>query len=318
MTEAEAKVKVGVFGVGALGQHHARIYSEMDESELTGVYDVNGERAAEMAKAHGTTAFDSIEELASCIDAASIAVPTHLHYELALSLIEHDVHLLIEKPIASTTAEAEEIIRMVRNRGLSLQVGHIERFNPVMQFLEDQLERPRFIEAIRLSPYPPPREGNIPRGTEVSVVLDLMIHDLDIILQLVKSVPKEIHAVGVTVLSPTEDIANVRIAFENGCVANITASRVSQERMRKVRVFQEDTYVSLDYMNQAGQICKRNGTAIEARDVPLEREEPLLAELSSFIHCIRTRRTPVVTGEHASEALSLAVEICRHIREEPS
>jgi predicted dehydrogenase len=187
-----------------------------------------------------------------------------------------------------------------------------------MKFLEEHLTRPRFIEAIRLSMFPPPREGALPRGTEVSVVLDLMIHDLDIILHLVRSPVKDIHAVGVPVLSPSEDIANVRLGFENGCVANITASRISREKMRKIRVFQEDTYVSLDYMNQAGQLLRKTAGGIDATKVPIEKGEPLAAELASFVQSVVTRREPVVTGQHASEALKLAVEICRRIRENPS
>jgi predicted dehydrogenase len=224
----------------------------------------------------------------------------------------------VEKPIASTTDEAEKMVALSRQAGVILQVGHVERFNPVMKFLEDSLAAPRFIEAIRLAPYPPPRESGIPRGTEVSVILDLMIHDLDIILHLVRSPVKEIHAVGVPVLSPSEDIANVRLLFESGCVANVTASRISQERMRKIRVFQADTYVSLDYMNQTGQLCKKSGTGIEAQTVPIDKGEPLARELESFLQCVLTRGTPLVTGAHASEALKLAVKIRQQLAESPS
>jgi predicted dehydrogenase len=199
-----------------------------------------------------------------------------------------------------------------------LQVGHVERFNPVMQFLEEHIAQPRFIEAIRLAPYPPPRANSAPRGTEVSVVLDLMIHDLDILLHLVRAPVKEIHAVGVAVLSPSEDIANTRIVFEGGCVANLTASRISQERMRKIRVFQSDTYVSLDYMNQSGQLARRGPAGVTVEPVPIEKGDALTAELDSFVRCVRQRREPVVGGRHGYDALRLAVEVCRVIRDNPS
>ena len=312
------KIRVGVFGVGSLGQHHARIYASLQNAELVGIYDVDKGRAAQIASTHNTKAFESFDDLASRIDAASVAVPTNHHFEIASKLMDKHVHLLVEKPIAVTTDEAEKMVDIARQKEIILQVGHIERFNPVMNFLEDNLSKPRFIEAIRLAPYPPPRETGMPRGTEVSVILDLMIHDLDIILHLVRSPVKDVHAVGVPVLSPTEDIANVRILFENGCVANVTASRISQEKMRKIRVFQEDTYVSLDYMNQTGQLCKKTGKSIEAMPVPIDKGEPLAIELESFMQCVQTRGTPVVTGAHASEALKLAVKIRKRLAESPS
>jgi len=312
------KVRVGVFGVGSLGQHHARIYAALENAELVGIHDIDKDRAAQMAQAHHTKSFDSFDELASRIEAASVAVPTNHHFDTASRLMNQGVHILVEKPISVTTDEAEKMVALAREKKIILQVGHIERFNPVMKFLEDNLSTPRFIEAIRLAPYPPPREAGLPRGTEVSVILDLMIHDLDIILHLVCSPVKEIHAVGVPVLSPTEDIANVRLLFENGCVANVTASRISQEKMRKIRVFQADTYVSLDYMNQTGQLCRKTGKSIEALTVPIEKGEPLALELESFLQCVQTSGTPVVTGAHASEALKLAVSIRRRLAESPS
>lgn len=312
------KLKVGVVGVGSLGQHHARIYSKLETAQLIGIYDVDHKRAAQIAAMYGTKPCENIGELASSIEAASVAVPTDQHFEIASMLMAHGLHLLVEKPIACSTDEAEAMVTLARQKKVILQVGHVERFNPVMQFLEENLSNPRFIEVIRLSPYPPPREANVPRGTEVSVVLDLMIHDLDIILHLVRSPVKEIHAVGVPVLSPTEDIANARLIFENGCVANVTASRISQERMRKIRVFEEDTYVSLDYVKQSGQLCRKSGVGIDAMEVPMEKGEPLAEELTSFVQCVLTRSDPVVTGKHASEALKLAVEICRCIRKTPS
>ena len=313
-----AKRRAGVIGVGSLGQWHARIYSEMEDIELVGVYDADPARAAEIAARYGTATFDSIEALAAQVDAVSIVVPTHLHYDVFEKVLPFNVHMLVEKPISSTYAEAEAMVRKAEERNILLQVGHVERFNPVMTFLEDHLTNARFIEATRLASYPPPRDNAPPRGTEVSVVLDLMIHDLDIILRLANSPVSAIHATGVAVLSPTEDIANARIQFESGCVANVTASRISQDKLRKIRVFQDDTYLSLDYMSQSGQLCRRTATGIEAMPVPIDKSEPLAAELRSFADCVKLRHDPVVTGRHGTEALQLAIAICQTIRERPS
>jgi len=290
----------------------------MSTCELAGIYDVSTERALEVARLFKTQAFTSLDELIGRIDAASVVVPTDKHHETFQKLSKKNIHMLVEKPIASTSAEAEEMVHVAEKKGLILQVGHVERFNPIMNFLESRLTEPKFIEVTRMAPYPPPRPEGPPRGTEVSVVLDLMIHDLEIILHLLNSDVKEIHAVGVPVLSPTEDIANVRLVFENGCVANVTASRISQERIRKIRVFQSDTYVSLDYMNQTGQVCRILGGRVNSEPVPIEKGEPLAAELASFVECVATQKEPVVSGRHASDALKLAVEICERIRNTPS
>ncbi len=308
-------IKVGVGGTGALGQHHTRIYGELDEAELVGVYDVDQARAQSIAAKNGTHAFATMDELADAVEAVSVVVPTDLHRDVAGQLIERDVHVLIEKPIATTTAEAEELVALAKAHHVIVQVGHVERFNPVLSYLEKAAKNPRFIEAHRLASYPPPREGLHPRGTEVSVILDLMIHDLEVILHLVGSKVKDIHAVGVPVLSPTEDIANVRLAFENGCVANVTASRVSPERMRKIRVFMEDTYISLDYQKQEGELYRKKGFAIDREDVPIEKGEPLANQLRAFVACVALRDQPVVSGEHGAEALTLAVDIIHRLRE---
>lgn len=312
---AGRKIKVGVVGVGALGQHHARIYSEMEPAQLMGVYDVDAARASSIAKKFGVAVFPTLESLVASCEAASIVVPTDRHREVAGLLLRHGLHLLVEKPIAATTTEAEQLVRLADERKVILQVGHVERFNPVLGFLDSLQKPPRFIEAHRLAPYPPPRDGLPPRGTEVSVILDLMIHDLEIILHLVRSPVKAIHAVGIPVLSPTEDIANVRLVFENGCVANVTASRISPEKMRKIRTFFPDCYVSLDYQEQSGQIYRRDGTTITREKVEIARGEPLANELRSFVRCVAERGQPVVSGAHAAEALKLAVEITRRVRE---
>jgi predicted dehydrogenase len=311
----DRRVKVGVVGVGSLGQAHARIYSEMSEAELVGVFDVNRQQAEKIATQYKTTAYDSIDELATKVEAISVVVPTDLHRKVAGQLIEKGVHLLVEKPITATTSEAEELVRLAQEKKIILQVGHVERFNPVLSFLDKIKTKPRFIEAHRLAPYPPPRAGLLPRGTEVSVVLDLMIHDLEVILHLVKSPVKDIRAVGVPVLSHSEDIANVRLLFESGCVANVTASRISPEKLRKIRTFFEDAYVSLDYQNQSGEIYRKGLLGISRDEIPIEKGEPLANELKSFVGCVARRDQPVVSGEHAAEALKLAVAICQRIRE---
>lgn len=309
------RIKVAVVGIGALGQHHARIYSEMPEVELAGIIDVDAARANDIAMRHGTRVFPDMESLIDSVQAASVVVPTDLHRTVAGTLIERGIHVLIEKPIAATTREAEELVQLARKSNVLVQVGHVERFNPVLGYLEQVAQDPRFIEAHRLAPYPPPREGMHPRGTEVSVILDLMIHDLEVILHLVGSPVKSIHAVGAPVLSSTEDIANVRLAFENGCVANITASRISPERMRKIRVFLDDAYISLDYQAQEGELFRKSGGGFEREPVPIEKGEPLANQLRSFVRCVAGHDQPVVTGEHAADALRLAVDIIRRLRE---
>ena len=307
--------RVGVYGVGALGQHHARIYSEMPTAKLVGIFDTDTERAKTIAEDVGTCAFDKMEDLAREIEAASVVVPTHLHREVAGSLLERGLHLLVEKPIALSTPEANELIKLAGARNLVLQIGHVERFNPVMEYLEEVAHNPRFIEAHRLAPYPPSREGLHPRGTEVSVVLDLMIHDLEILLHMVRSPVKEFHAVGVPVLSPGADIANARLVFENGCVANVTASRISPEKMRKIRVFLADSYISLDYQQQEGEVFKISLGGITKETVPIQKGEPLANELRAFVDCVAHHDQPIVSGEHASEALKLAVAINQSIEE---
>jgi predicted dehydrogenase len=311
-------LKVGVFGVGSLGQWHARVYHELEQADLVGVYDLSPTRAKEIADRYNTRAFSSIEALAAEVDAASIAVPTDKHHDLFGQLLPYGVSMLMEKPIATTTSEATDMVRRAKQAGIILQVGHVERFNPVMSYIEERLERPRFIEATRLAPYPPSRPGAPPRGTEVSVVLDLMIHDLDILLHIVRSPVESISATGVAVLSPTEDIANARLKFKNGCVANVTASRISSEKLRKIRIFQRDTYLSLDYMKQQGKICKLDGMTLDVSDVPIDTHEPLDAELRSFVDCVRNRTNPVVSGEHGTRSLELAIAICDTIRDNPS
>ncbi len=299
-------LRVGVVGVGHIGKNHARLYAETDTAEFAAIYDTDAETAARVAQPYQVRAAASLEEFAELIDAASVATPTNSHFSVAHPLLEKGKHLLIEKPIADDTAQASQLAELAAQRRLVLQVGHVERFNPVLGALEARLSRPRFIEAHRLSPFPN-------RSTDIGVVLDLMIHDLEIILHLVRSPVQTIDAVGVPVLSRREDIANARLRFENGCVANITSSRISPERMRKIRVFQEDAYLSLDYQNQTGEIHRRSGGGIVREEVEIEREEPLKRQILSFIECARTGVQPRVSGFEATAALELAVEITKRI-----
>jgi len=299
-------LRVGVVGVGHIGSNHARLYSELSSVQFTSIYDADAIRANTIGKKYGLIAAKSLEQFAEMIDAASIATPTSTHHKVAHALLSRGKHLLIEKPITENTRDASELAELAARERLVLQVGHVERFNPVLRALEAHLTHPRFIEAHRLSPYPE-------RSTDIGVVLDLMIHDLEIILHLVRSPVQNIEAVGVPVLSKGEDIANARLRFESGCIANITSSRISPERMRKIRVFQEDAYLSLDYQNQSGEIYRRVDGRITRDKVAVEREEPLKRQLMSFVECASTGDAPRVSGFQATAALELAVEITKRI-----
>ncbi len=326
--------RVGVIGTGHIGRIHARLFADLAGPDFTAIYDTNESAAAEIARQHNTRAVGSLAEFAELVDAATIATPTPTHFEIAKFLLERGKHVLVEKPITETTADARALAELAHEKGLVLQVGHVERFNPVLGALESRLSHPRFIESHRLSPYPH-------RSTEIGVVLDLMIHDLEIILHLVKSPVKSVDAVGVPVHSKREDIANARLRFENGCVANVTASRVSPERLRKIRVFQEDAYLSLDYQAQTGFIYRLAdegavessllkkllsgstsaivsefaGRKIVREPVEIEKGEPLRRELADFIECARVGAQPKVSGWEATAALELALEITRQIEE---
>ncbi len=334
-----ALISVAVFGTGSLGKEHARLYADLAAAgkvRFAGVYDVNAETCRKFADKHRVTAFGSVEEAVANCSAASVVTPTVTQFELARELLRAGRHVLVEKPMTDNVAEAGELVQLAQERSLVLQVGHVERFNPVLKYLESVAPEPRFIEAHRLSPFPA-------RSTDIGVALDLMIHDLDVVLAFVKSPVQSVDAVGIAVLSKSEDIANARIRFANGCVANLTASRVSPERLRKVRVFSggaSPTYVSLDYRAQEGFIYRiaRDGEEessllkklLSAKDsaivsefggkrivrepAPIEKDEPLKLELQSFIDCVRARVAPVVTGEQGKRALDLAFEITRQIQ----
>ncbi|MDA1340631.1 MAG: Gfo/Idh/MocA family oxidoreductase [Verrucomicrobia bacterium] len=297
------KVKVGGAGVGHMGKEHARIYAELAEAELVGVHDSNPETARKIAAKCRTRAFASLAEMVEAVDAASIVTPTMTHLAIAEPFLKRGKHVLVEKPMAMDTAEARKLVDLAEKHGAKLAVGHVERFNPVLAALEERLGRPRFIEAHRLSPYPG-------RSTDIGVVMDLMIHDLEIILHLVRSPVTSVDAVGVPVLSKGEDIANARIRFANGCVANLTTSRISPEKLRKIRVFQDDAYLSLDYMKQEGEIYKRLEGKITRDKIPVMKGEPLKNQLAEFVMNVRENTDPRVAGAHGFEALKLASQIC--------
>jgi len=338
-------IRVAVLGVGSLGKEHARIYAGLAEArqvELTGVFDTSADTARKIAAKHGTRVFASIAELAAASDAVNIVTPTPTHFELAKLLLQQGKHVLVEKPMTDNTDQAAELVQLAQRENCVLQVGHVERFNPVFKYLETVATQPRFIECHRSSPYPA-------RSMDIGVVLDLMIHDLDVVLAFVKSPVTSVDAVGIPVLSKSEDIANARLRFANGCVANLNASRISPERMRKIRVFSgpdNPCYISLDYRAQEGFIYRIardgeeessllkkilaaklgvgkdstivsefGGKRIVREPVPIAKDEPLKLELQSFVNCVREKQTPVVSGESAKRALDLAFEITRQVQQ---
>jgi predicted dehydrogenase len=316
---AASKVKVGVVGVGALGRHHARLYKLSKKAEVVGVFDVNEKTAKAVGDEFGLAVFKSPKALAQECDALSVAVPATKHHDTSMPLLKIGKHLLIEKPIAATVEEAREIVQVAEEMNLVLGVGHVERFNPAMDFLEKRSALTRFVEAHRLANYPPPRRGLHRRGTEVGVVLDLMIHDLDLILTMIDCEIEHFDAVGIPVLSKTEDIASVRIKFTNGSVANLTASRVSVEPMRRFRVFQTDCYISMDYAKHSGMIIKKKKLGMAKKDVNLNEKNALQDEIENFVSCVaKTRDTgkivqPRVSGAQGLKALELAVKITEEI-----
>ena len=314
------KIKVGVVGVGALGRHHARLYNLSENADVIGIYDRNSETAERVGAEFGLKVFSDPMALAEQCEALSVAVPATHHHSSTIPLLLAGKHVLVEKPIAACAAEAEDMVNTARKMGVVFAVGHVERFNPAMDFLEKYAENTRFIEAHRLAQYPPPRPGSYRRGTEVSVVLDLMIHDIDLVLRMVNSEVERFDAVGIPVLSKTEDIVSVRIKFKNGSVANMTASRVSQDPLRRFRVFQEDCYLSMDYGTHTGMVLKKNRLGLARRDINLDEKNALAAELEDFLLAVRkTKETgvvaqPKVPGVQGLEALRLAVAIQDEIR----
>jgi len=345
VSESNAKIRVAVLGVGSLGKEHARLYTELaaaGQVEFAGLFDANPETGRKIAAKHNARLFASVAEAAAHADALNIVTPTTTHFDLARHLLAQGKHVLVEKPMTESSAQAAELVQLARTHHCVLQVGHVERFNPVFKYLETVATEPRFIEVHRLSPFPA-------RSTDIGVVLDLMIHDLDVVLAFVKSPVTSVDAVGIPVLSKSEDIANARLRFANGCVANLTASRVSPQRMRKIRVFSGGAapcHISLDYRLQEGFIFRIardgeeessllkkllvaglgvgkesaivsefGGKRVVREPVPIAKDEPLKLELQHFVNCVREHLTPLVSGESAKRALDLAFEITRLVQQ---
>jgi predicted dehydrogenase len=326
------KVKVGVIGVGHLGNHHTRILSQLQEAELMGVNDVNGGKGKSVAQSYGTNFFENVDDLIREADAISLVVPTTEHFALGKRILEQGKDLLIEKPITETVQQAEELIELARQNDLILQVGHIERFNPAYQAIEEDKPDPKFIESHRMAQFNP-------RGTDVAVILDLMIHDIDLILSMVKSRIIGIEAAGVPVIAQSEDICNARLTFENGCVANITASRISARSLRKMRLFQRDCYISLDFLQKSVEVYKlvnADQVGMDEKEkktvvgnIPVEKagktivyerpkisdQDMLTSEIRSFLQAVGNRTTPKVTGEDGKKALQVALQIMHKAEE---
>jgi len=301
------KIRLAVIGNGYLGSKHTKTYTQLkDRIDLIGVCDCKKEKAINTAKQYKTTAFFNYHDLLDKVEAASICVPTNLHYKIAKDFLSVGVHVLIEKPITASVKQADLLIKLAKKNRCILQVGHVERFNSAFKSVKKIIKNPRFIETHRLSPF----SG---RSIDVGVVLDLMIHDIDIILGLINSKIKNIQATGVSVLTSLEDIANVRLSFKNGCVCNLTASRISDEVMRKIRIFFKNTYISLDYVNQLAFLYKKKDNNISKCPLPIEKEEPLKQEIKSFIDCIKNKKRPIVSGVEGKQALELALKIQNEI-----
>jgi predicted dehydrogenase len=302
------RLRVAVIGVGHLGRHHARILAAMDDVDLVAVVDIVAERAAEIAASAGTRALGDSRELLDQVDAVTVAVPTELHHEISMPFLERGVAVLIEKPLARSLEEADDLVAVARRTGAILATGQTERFNPAVAAVMPLVTSPRFIEVHRLGVFPD-------RSLDIDVVFDLMIHDLDIIAALVRSEVTSVEAVGVPVLTPKFDIANARLRFASGCIANLTASRISRERVRKIRFFQPDSYISIDYAAQeveGWRLVRREGNErpkIEGGQLPVQKDEPLRRELADFVRAVSTRSKPLVDGHAGRAALALATEI---------
>jgi predicted dehydrogenase len=324
-----SKLKVGVIGTGHLGKLHVKMFKSIENCELVGIYDSNAEQLQAVSAEFNFPGADSIEELLNKVDAVSIAATTTAHYEIAKKCFENGIHVFIEKPITATIKEAEELVEISEKKKLNLQVGHIERFNPALVAMEKYIDEPKFIQTDRLAQFNP-------RGTDVAVVLDLMIHDIDIILSLVKSDVTDVHANGVAVVSDHLDIANARLQFENGAVANVTASRISQKKMRKMRIFQQDSYIALDFVTGVAEVYRlmspdaevnpalisfgEIGVGDKRRKLVYEQPEQkelnaLQYELQLFVNSVINGTKPVVSGTDGLRALKVAEMIIQKIEQ---
>ncbi|MFH0924459.1 MAG: Gfo/Idh/MocA family oxidoreductase [bacterium] len=306
------KLRVGVVGVGHLGEHHARIYHELENIELCGVVDINEDRAKEIALIYKCAYFKNYFDLYNKVDAVSIVVPTTLHYQVAEDFLRKGKDVLIEKPITSDLSQADKLVDIQESKKLIIQIGHLERFNAAVVALNSLIDSPRFIESNRIGHF-------VGRATDVDVILDLMIHDIDIILSIVKSPVKDIKAIGIPIISSHIDIANCRLEFENGCTANVTSSRVSLKKERKIRIFQKDSYLSLDYAKpelRRSRLIRDNRSRfidfpfkVTNEKIKIDKVEPLKAELEAFVKTVRCREKPLVSAMEGRDALSVALKI---------
>ncbi len=302
-------INAGVIGVGSIGIHHARIYSSLDGVNLAGITDSNDARAQEIAETYKCKAYGSYKEMLHAVDAVSIAVPTTLHFEIGLDCLKHDKHILVEKPVTTTLEQADILISEAEKRGLTFQVGHLERFNSGVSMISSMVKAPTFIESQRLSPF-------LGRGIDVDVTLDLMIHDIDIILSLVNSEIADIRATGARVLTDNIDIAHAWIEFKNGCIAQSVSSRIARGKKRRLKIFQKDAYLDLDYQSQEiTSYTKTNGSVGKEIKKP-EEKEPLKEQLISFIACINNKTQPLVSGREGKEALKVVLNISGIVNEQ--
>jgi predicted dehydrogenase len=298
------KVKVGIIGVGYLGMQHARILSYLEEAELKGVADINFTKAMQIGNRHGVSYCQNYEDMLDDIDAAIVATPTSEHFSVSVNLLRNGKSVLVEKPITETIEQGEQLVEEARKKGLILQVGHLERFNPAVEAVENMIREPRFIEVQRLGSFSA-------RSLDIDVVLDLMIHDLDIILAMIKDEVNVIRASGIHVLSEKIDIANARLEFKAGCVATLTASRVHQGKVRKLRIFEPTVYYSVDYIDQEVKVFPLDGRQTDIKTLRIQKEEPLKKELINFLDCVRAGKTSKVSGEEGLRALRLAYSVLK-------
>lgn len=307
----QAKIPVGVVGVGYAGRYHAEKYAASKKAELVAVVDIDEGRAAQVGKELGIPSLTNYRDLFGRVQCVSIAVPTRMHYEVSRDFLQAGIDVLVEKPMTASLEEGRGLVDLAKEKGLVLQVGHLERFNPAIRQLEGVIQDPKFVECHRLAPF-------VERGTDVDVVFDLMIHDIDVIASLVRSEVQRVEAVGVPVLTEKPDIANARITFSNGCIANITSSRVSMKRERKIRFFQPDAYISIDYDQKRAQIYRKpekgaGWLAIRGETVEIREGDALADEIDSFLDSVRTRGLPLVSGEEGLRALEIASMISERL-----
>jgi predicted dehydrogenase len=296
------KVKVGIIGVGYLGTQHARILSYLEEAELIGVADIDFKKAMVIGNRHGVKYYQKFENMLDEIDAGIVATPTSEHFSIAMQLLKKKKSVLVEKPITETVEQAEELVKAASKDGLILHIGHLERFNPAVEAIENLISEPKFIEVQRLGSFSA-------RSLDIDVVLDLMIHDLDIIMALIKDEVKVIRSSGIHVLSDKIDIATARLEFASGCIATLTASRVHQGKVRKLRIFEPTSYYSIDYIDQEVKVFPLNGRQTDIKTLKIKKEEPLKIELQNFFRCVRDGRQRKVTGEEGLRALKLAYNV---------